>query len=93
MKTKETVRSRFRKVMAGGLPGDRLPVMEWAMWWDLTIERWQQEGLPPGLDDVQVKRYFDLDVDYQLWFRQMAAEAPPGPTGHGEGWIEDARGL
>ena len=24
---------------------DRLPVLEWAAWWDKTLERWYEEGL------------------------------------------------
>lgn len=64
----ETVRSRFHKVMAGEMPADRLPVIEWATWWDLTVKRWQSEGLPAELDKEGIKRYFGLDVDYQLWF-------------------------
>lgn len=68
----ETVRSRFVKTLRGELPDDRLPVVEWAMWWDQTIRRWRGEGLPAGLDDCGVKRFFGLDVDYQLWFPRSA---------------------
>ncbi len=77
----ETVRSRFRKTMSGQLPSDRLPVMEWAMWWDQTIKRWEGEGLPAGLDHHGIKRFFGLDVDYQLWFAQFTADAPEGIRG------------
>jgi hypothetical protein len=70
----ETARSRFQKAMSGQLPADRLPVVEWAMWWDLTIKRWQGEGLPSDLDKEGIKRYFGLDVDYQLWFPRGAGE-------------------
>ncbi len=62
--------------MSGQLPEDRLPVIEWASWWNLTIERWRTEGLPADLDSLGVKRYFDLDMDYQMWFPEML----PGPT-------------
>jgi len=70
----ETVRSRFQKVMAGELPTDRLPIIEWATWWDLTVERWQGEGLPADLDKEGMKRFFGLDVDYQLWFPRGAGD-------------------
>ncbi|MDO8585527.1 MAG: uroporphyrinogen decarboxylase family protein [Armatimonadota bacterium] len=66
--THETTRSRFRKVLAGEAPSDRLPIIEWAGWWDLTIQRWREEGLPADLDVIGVKRYFDLDINHQLWF-------------------------
>lgn len=81
----ETVRSRFRKVMAGEMPEDRLPVIEWATWWSLTLERWNQEGMP-ALDKSGVKRYFGLDVDYECWFPQFAPGAPPR---QGPYWVED----
>jgi hypothetical protein len=83
----ETVRSRFQKVMKGEMPEDRLPVLEWAVWWDKTIERWLAEGLPGGLDTHGIKRFFGLDVDYQHWFLQIRPGAPGGPVRHGQGWI------
>ncbi len=50
-------------------PVDRLPVIEWAMWWDLTIERWKGEGLPRELNDVfEIAEYFGLDPYKQFWF-------------------------
>jgi len=39
---------RFRAVM-NFQPVDRLPCWEWAMWWDETIRRWHEEGLPREL--------------------------------------------
>jgi hypothetical protein len=57
--------------MSGRLPADRLPVIEWAMWWHLTLERWHGEGLPRELNTQQIKTHFDLDVDHQLWFPQF----------------------
>jgi len=41
------------------------------MWWDLTIERWHNEGLPKTLQFHQVldiARYFALDPYQQFWF-------------------------
>jgi hypothetical protein len=59
---------RFRAVM-NFQPVDRLPVWEWAMWWDKTIERWKREGLPAGLNDVfEIAQYFGLDPYRQFWF-------------------------
>jgi uroporphyrinogen-III decarboxylase len=40
---------------------DRLPMVEWAAWWDLTFERWKTEGLPPDISWDDSLRYFDLD--------------------------------
>jgi hypothetical protein len=48
---------------------DRLPRWEWAMWWDLTIDRWHGEGLPRELDQVfDIAQYFGLDPYQQFWF-------------------------
>jgi hypothetical protein len=59
---------RFRAVM-NGQAVDRLPRWEWAMWWDETIARWKQEGLPRELEGVfEIGQYFGLDPYQQFWF-------------------------
>jgi len=59
---------RFRAVM-NRQPVDRLPLWEWAMWWDKTIERWKGEGLPARLNTVfDIHDYFGLDPYQQFWF-------------------------
>jgi len=66
---------RFRAVM-GFLPVDRLPRWEWAMWWDETIARWHQEGLPRELafsDVFGISEYFGLDPYMQFWFSTTEA--------------------
>jgi hypothetical protein len=58
---------RFRAVM-GFQPVDRLPIWEWAMWWDETIARWKTEGLPARLNDVyEISEYLGLDPYIQFW--------------------------
>jgi hypothetical protein len=48
---------------------DRLPMWEWAMWWDDTINRWKGEGLPSELNTVfEISEYFGLDPYQQFWF-------------------------
>jgi hypothetical protein len=48
---------------------DRLPMWEWAMWWDLTLDRWHDEGLPANLRSVfEIHEYFGLDPYIQFWF-------------------------
>ena len=65
---------RFRAVM-NFQDVDRLPMWEWAMWWDLTIDRWHKEGLPAALTDVfEISQYFGLDPYKQFWF------SPTDPT-------------
>jgi hypothetical protein len=59
---------RFRAVM-NFQPVDRLPIWEWAMWWNETIARWKTEGLPVGLNDVfEISQYLGLDPYRQFWF-------------------------
>lgn len=82
----ETTRSRVRKVLAGQRPLDRLPVIEWASWWHLTINRWQEEGLPVGLSGTEAKRFLGLDVDHQLWIHPAGMAVPQYEDGR---WIVD----
>ncbi|MDA3959718.1 MAG: hypothetical protein PF961_02935 [Planctomycetota bacterium] len=82
-----SVAERFRCALRGA-EVDRLPVMEWATWWDQTILRWHSEGLSPTLDHAGIKRALGLDVDHQLWCRQVPADLVPAQ--HGAGIIADA---
>ncbi len=78
---------RFRALMSFK-PVDRLPRVEWANWWDQTIARWHQEGLPARLTDrYDIVRYFDLDVYYQMRTSPRAATFPRVP--HGQGLVAD----
>lgn len=86
----ETARARFHQVMSGTLPDDRLPIMEWAEWWNLTIERWQGEGLPAGLNTQEIRRYFAQDMHHQFWIGSMTAGPAPKCAGHGAAFIENA---
>ncbi len=70
-------------------PVDRLPMVEWAEWWNLTFARWQGEGLPADLDYWEgVLRYFGLDVMLCVaaWPRGPGC---PVPEQHGCGLIAD----
>jgi hypothetical protein len=69
-------RERFQAVMACAEP-DRLPVVEWAGWWDKTIDRWHTEGLSRELTDrYDICRHFGLDLWLQTWFRAVHWECP-----------------
>ena len=79
---------RFRAVM-NSQPVDRLPMWEWAMWWDLTIDRWRQEGLPRRLDTVfDIAQYFGLDPYQQFWFSTTEATIE-AKQHHVEGIVSD----
>jgi len=82
-----TVRRRFQAVM-NFRPFDRLPVVEWAPWWDKTIERWRAEGLPRDLEGYRINRHFGLDIYRQDWVRPQGPECPRAPR-HGAGIIAD----
>ncbi len=71
-------------------PFDRLPVIEWAGWWNETIDRWHGEKLPGDLTDrYDICRHFGLDVMLQHWVGVIRPGAPH-PAHHGAGLITDA---
>ena len=77
---------RFQAIM-NFQPFDRLPIIEWAVWWDKTIDRWHQEGLPLDLtDQYDICRHFGLDIYKQDWFAVCGPDCP-GPTSYGAGII------
>lgn len=74
---------RFSNLMKGK-PIDRLPVLEWAPWWDLTIKNWQTQGLPNNLDGFAIQKYFGLDRCGQSFVPVRTAQTPtPAVYGHG----------
>jgi hypothetical protein len=83
-----TVRERFQAVM-GFQPFDRLPIVEWAMWWDRTIQRWGGEGLPAGITDrYDLYRHFGQDMWLQDWMPPRDGDCPAAPS-HGAGIVAD----
>ncbi len=64
-------------------PVDRLPVIEWAAWWDKTIARWRHEGLPAELTDAfAIREHLGLDALQQLWVGAIGPGVP-GSASHG----------
>lgn len=80
-----TTRERFHAVM-NFQPFDRLPLVEWASWWNLTIERWWNEGLPASSSDLETRydiaKHFGLDLYVQDWILAITGECPC-PQEHG----------
>ncbi len=63
-----TSRRRFHAVM-NFQPFDRLPIVEWATRWQLTVDRWHEEGLPADIKNSDdVSRYLGMEVYTQKWF-------------------------
>ena len=87
--TAMTPRERFQAAM-NFRPFDRLPLVEWAGWWDQTVDRWHREQLPAGLTDrYDICRHFGLDLYLQDWF---GVRRPGCPTAakHEAGIVADA---
>lgn len=84
MTTAMTTRERFHAVM-NFQPFDRLPLVEWAGWWDKTVERWREEGLPVT-DRYDMYRHFGMDVYYQAWVGSRRPGCPQAAS-HGAGII------
>ncbi|MBL7077667.1 MAG: hypothetical protein ISS31_09350 [Kiritimatiellae bacterium] len=57
-------------------PVDRLPMVEWASWWDKTVDRWRGEGLDPSLTSIDLRTHFGLDKLMQLWIRPIHGDTP-----------------
>lgn len=80
---------RFNSVMSFQKP-DRLPVVEWAHWWDKTIDRWHGEGLPETMKDAgEIRDYLGLDCYQQLW-ATCITENCPHPAKHGASVISNS---
>ncbi|MBU0714446.1 MAG: hypothetical protein KJ964_03685 [Verrucomicrobia bacterium] len=80
------VQERFQAIMRFQ-PFDRLPVLEWAGWWDKTIERWHAEGLPADVTDgYAISRHLGLDIYKQDWSTACGPDCP-SPVSHGAGII------
>ena len=68
---------------AKGQPFDRLPMIEWASWWDLTRKRWAEEKPETAKMDIcELHRYLGLDMNLQHWFFTQTPNTPP-PKAHG----------
>jgi hypothetical protein len=66
-------RDRFLNTLNFTEGNDRLPVIEWANYWNATTDRWKREGLSEGKHPFDV---FGLDAHKQLWIRPMKKTYP-----------------
>ena len=84
-----TTAERFRRALSGETDGlDRLPVFEWASWWNLTLDRWAGEGLERKLSEDERFETLGLDLFSQCWFKHKRRDCPV-PVKQGGGIIED----
>ncbi len=61
---------------------ERMPMIEYAPYWDLTIEAWHEQGIDPTMDPDRVQKYMGLDP---LWYTSVdpTDEGFPYPATHG----------
>lgn len=86
-KTRRNYRERVAAVLNGQKP-DRLPMVEWAAWWDLTTSRWQKEGAPAQTGPDTLQNWFGLDPLRQIWLGIRSGDIPQ-PVSHGAGILTD----
>ena len=55
-----TTRERVKKIL-NFEPVDAFPKIEWAAWWDLTVDRWKKEGLPAEMNTSEILEYFGME--------------------------------
>ncbi len=81
-------RKRFQHIF-NFQPVDRLPRLEWAAWWDKTLDRWHGEGLPRELPAGEnLFHYFALDDHSQCWISPGGPSCPV-PANYGGPLIAD----
>ncbi len=82
-----TNRERFQKVM-NFQKVDRLPMIEWAPWWDKTMEAWKDQGLKiedsdKGLSQGEaLQKQMGLDLNMVYGFG-ITGKDTPEPAYHG----------
>lgn len=59
-----------------GEKADRLPVFEWATWWDKTLNVWKGEESTLPYGQQELFRYFGLDSLYQYWVPMQDGQVP-----------------
>ncbi|MBQ7365300.1 MAG: hypothetical protein IJW46_06855 [Clostridia bacterium] len=83
-----TAAERFAAYISGK-PVDRAPVIEWAPWWHLTVNRWLSEGLPADKAGVEaLQDYFGLDKCLQTSVCCRTGRTPR-PAEYGTGIMTD----
>jgi hypothetical protein len=79
---KMSIKERFHASLKGE-PVDRLPMIEWAVWWNETVDQWRLQGLP-DLTRYEMYDYFGLDMYRETACHAQSAETPH-PASHGGG--------
>ena len=72
-----TTRERFLSVLNFEKPANRLPMIEWAAWWDQTVNRWHKDGLSSDLSGERLEAYFGLDIMTLIHAGGLNGAPPP----------------
>ena len=75
-----TNQERFTRALRGLGGLDRLPMVEWAPYWDQLTSQWEGQGFPKGLANHEIEAYFGLDSLRQIWIRPRADACPGRPA-------------
>ena len=78
---------RFEALLNGRTDIDRTPVIEWASWWHLTQQAWEEQGIPK-MDGWGLCNHWGHDKLKQFWLPTMESGCPK-PRTHGGGLIEN----
>ena len=81
-------RERVQAVLHFEKPDDRLPMIEWASWWDETLRAWQAQGLSPEIPWHELAPALGLDRHVQFWLPHRMADCPQ-PAYNGGPIMED----
>lgn len=81
-----TTRERFTRCLRFE-KADRLPMIEWASWWNQTLDAWRAQGLayeerPPLSSGESLQLALGLDLHMQYWIPFTTADTP-APASHG----------
>ena len=55
---------------------DRLPMLEWAPWWNLTLDRWYNEGLDRNIPFWEITEHLGLDGMQQTHITDKKSNMP-----------------
>lgn len=72
-------RKRIVDTLNFKMPVDRLPMIEWAEWWDKTLARFREEGVPEDISADEVREYLGLDMVRQFWIGPKSNEFRNAP--------------
>ena len=67
---------------------DRLPMLEWAIWWDQTVNAWREQDAECPQNYRDLFSYFGLDHHVQFWISPQDGQLPRAPY-HGAPVLAD----